>query len=156
MISYGQIIDNSFKELDSVAEKFENAFKQTSAQIEKTFENFSNIPMNVIKEEDGSRIYEIAAVGLAKEDIKVTIKSDKGSNFLCIKINTPEKSEEEKQAAASKYFYKKIKVLSGELPKIWLAPNLDVKATSLTLVNGLLTIRVPVKEEEKPVELTIE
>ena len=34
--------------------------------------------------------------------------------------------------------------------------NFDVEKTTKTVENGLLTIRIPVKEEEKPVEIEIQ
>jgi HSP20 family molecular chaperone IbpA len=36
-----------------------------------------------------------------------------------------------------------------------LPSNLDVKNTTKKVENGLLTIRIPVKEEEKPMEIEI-
>ena len=157
MIGYSQLLGNGFSEFDSVAEKITSAFNETAKSFDKAIDKLANLPMNIIKYEDGSEVIEVAAVGLTKDNIKLTIKPDNGSSYLYIKIVTPEKTEEEKAAEQNKeYLCRKIKTLSGELPRIWLAPTLDLKATTRTLENGLLTIRIPAKEEVAPVELTID
>lgn len=124
--------------------------------VDKTLEKVT-IPMNIYKDEDGTQVIEIAAVGLKKENIKLTIKVENGNSYLYIKSNVPEKSEEQKQTEEKRvYSIRKIKNLADLDVRIWLPNTLDIDNASRTLENGLLTIRIPMKEESKPRELTIE
>lgn len=124
--------------------------------VDKALEKVT-IPMNIYKDEDGTQVIEIAAVGLKKENIKLTIKVENGNSYLYIKSNVPEKSEEQKQTEEKRvYSIRKIKNLADLDVRIWLPNTLDIDNASRTLENGLLTIRIPMKEESKPRELTIE
>lgn len=124
--------------------------------VDKTLEKVT-IPMNIYKDENGTQVIEIAAVGLKKENIKLTIKVENGNSYLYIKSNVPEKSEEQKQTEEKRvYSIRKIKNLADLDVRIWLPNTLDIDNASRTLENGLLTIRIPMKEESKPRELTIE
>lgn len=152
MMSYG----NLFSDFDSVTKAMETAFNETGRIVDKTLEKVT-IPMNIYKDENGTQVIEIAAVGLKKENIKLTIKVENGNSYLYIKSNVPEKSEEQKQTEEKRvYSIRKIKNLADLDVRIWLPNTLDIDNASRTLENGLLTIRIPMKEESKPRELTIE
>lgn len=151
MVNYSQLFD-----FDSVTKAMETAFNESGRIIDKALEKVT-IPMNIYKEEIGTQVIEIAAVGLKKEDIKLTIKVENGNTYLYIKSNVPEKSEEQKQAEEKRvYSIRKIKNLADLDARIWLPNTLDIDKASRTLENGLLTIKIPMKEESKPRELTIE
>ncbi|MBO7692251.1 MAG: Hsp20/alpha crystallin family protein [Methanobrevibacter sp.] len=152
MVNYSQL----FNDFDSVTKAMETAFSETGRIVDKALEKVT-IPMNIYKEETGTQVIEIAAVGLKKEDIKLTIKVENGNTYLYIKSNVPEKSEEQKQAEEKRvYSIRKIKNLADLDARIWLPNTLDIDKASRTLENGLLTIKIPMKEESKPRELTIE
>ena len=152
MMSYG----NLFSDFDSVTKAMETAFNETGRIVDKALEKVT-IPMNIYKDENGTQVIEIAAVGLKKENIKLTIKVENGNSYLYIKSNVPEKSEEQKQTEEKRvYSIRKIKNLADLDVRIWLPNTLDIDNASRTLENGLLTIRIPMKEESKPRELTIE
>lgn len=149
MSSYSQIFANSLSEFDNA---IENTFNRVDKMIDKV-----NIPMNIYKNEDGTEVIEVAAVGLKKEDIKITFKSENGNNYLYIKSTVPEKTEEQKAIEAKRtYSFRKIKNLADLDVKIWLANSLDISNIKSSLEFGLLTITIPTKEEVQPVEITID
>lgn len=113
--------------------------------------------MNIYKEEDGTQVIEIAAVGLKKEDINISIKTENGQTYLYINSNVPEKTEEQKKAEEKRvYTIRKIKNLAYLDARIWLPSTLNVDEPKSSLVNGLLTIRFKMKEESKPKQITID
>ena len=139
-----------------VAAALLNALKVVGKTIDKAIEKV-NIPMNIYKNDDGSQVIEIAAVGLKKEDIKITIKSENGNSYLYIKSTVPEKTDEQKAAEEKRvYSVRKIKNLADLDVRIWLPATLDLKNIKRSLELGLLTITIPAKEEAQPIELTID
>ena len=96
---------------------------------------------------------------MGADEVKVTVKTESGKNTLTIKAQPKELSEDEKKAIESRNYVggiKKIKKATKlELSRL-IPSNLDVVKTTKKVENGLLTIRIPVKEEEKPVEIEIQ
>ena len=78
---------------------------------------------------------------------------------MSIKAQPKEITEEEKKAIENRNYaggIKKIKKATKlELSRL-IPSNLDIRKTTKKVENGLLTIRIPVKEEEKPVEIEVE
>ncbi len=152
MINYGQL----FSDFDSVASALESTFNSSNNLVNRITDKVY-IPMNIYKEEDGTQVIEIAAVGLKKEDIAMTIKTENGQTYLYIKSTVPEKSEEQKKAEEKRvYTIRKIKNLADLDARIWLPSTLNVDEPKSSLVNGLLTIRFKTKEEAKPRQITID
>ena len=70
MINYSQLLGDGFSEFDSAFNSIQNTLNGVGKTIDKAIEKV-NIPMNIYKNDDGSQVIEIAAVGLKKEDIKM-------------------------------------------------------------------------------------
>ena len=151
--NYNQLLGEGFRDFDRAFECIENQINNTANKVLDRV----TIPMDIFKEEDGTNIIQIAAVGLKKDNFKITIKSESGVTYLNIKTVVPEKSQDEKDKESKRqYRCKKIKLLSDLDISLTLPETLDYKNTTRTLEDGLLTIRIPAKEEMKPIELNIE
>lgn len=157
MYSFQLFPADPFGDFDATFKRITSAINKSNNQFEQIIDNSICLPINEYKEEDGTEVIEMAAVGLSLDNIKVTANIEDGISKLTIKIDRPEPSEDEKKTEENrKYTVQKIKFLKNDEYVITLPAKLDVKQAKRTLVNGLLTVRIPMKEEEKPVEITIE
>ena len=107
-------------------------------------------------DKDGNYVAELAVVGVDANDIKVTVKTEGGKKTLTIKIDAPETTDEQKAEIESRdWMNRKIKRFTKlELTRS-LANNLDVAKTTKTIDKGLLKVFIPIKEEEKPIEIEV-
>lgn len=146
-------MDNLFNIVESLFNDY--TLSQGFAPVERKFTPMVSIPLNMIKEEDESLTVEIAIPGKTKEDVKLTKEVIDGVNYVVFDLKEVEKSEDEKKAEeARKYIDRKIKVTKHCAIKV--PGNLDVTKLTAKVENGLLTIKIPVAEEAKPTEFTIE
>lgn len=138
--AFGTTLGNTFRDVPRINEKID-------------------FPIDQYTEADGTFVVEVAVVGMGADEVKVTVKTESGKNTLTIKAQPKELSEDEKKAIESRNYVggiKKIKKATKlELSRL-IPSNLDVLKTTKKVENGLLTIRIPVKEEEKPVEIEIQ
>lgn len=157
------MINNTFfnsplDEVDKLAEAVNNAFGTTFREIPSITEKI-DFPLDQYTEPDGTFVVEVAVVGMGADEVKVTVKTEGGRNTLSIKAQPKELTEEEKKAIEDRNYaggIKKIKKATKlELSRL-IPSNLDIRKTTKKVENGLLTIRIPVKEEEKPVEIEVE
>lgn len=155
MMTYNTLLGNSFDEFDRIANSLSSAFEKQQETIEKVIDTV-DFPLNQYTEKDGTMVFEVAVVGMKESDFKVTVKTEKNVTKLYIKSIIPELTDEQKQEIADRtYKFKKIKSMSKIDISLLLDKNLDIHKISKTVENGLLTIRIPIKEEEKPVEFEI-
>ena len=118
-----------------------------------------DFPIDIYTEADGTLVFEVAVVGMGADEVKVTVKKENGRNTLAIKAQPKELSDEDKKAIETRNYeggIKKIKKATKLEFSRLIPMNFDVEKTTKTVENGLLTIRIPVKEEEKPVEIEIQ
>ena len=157
------MINNTFfnsplDEVDKLAEAVNNAFGTTFRDIPSITEKI-DFPLDQYTEPDGTFVVEVAVVGMDADEVKVTVKTEGGRNTLSIKAQPKELTEEEKKAIEDRNYaggIKKIKKATKlELSRL-IPSNLDIRKTTKKVENGLLTIRIPVKEEEKPLEIEVE
>lgn len=157
------MINNTFfgsplDEVDKLAEAVNNAFGTTFREIPSITEKI-DFPLDQYTEPDGTFVVEVAVVGMDADEVKVTVKTEGGRNTLSIKAQPKELTEEEKKAIEDRNYaggIKKIKKATKlELSRL-IPSNLDIRKTTKKVENGLLTIRIPVKEEEKPIEIEVE
>lgn len=157
------MINNTFfnsplDEVDKLAEAVNNAFGTTFREIPSITEKI-DFPLDQYTEPDGTFVVEVAVVGMGADEVKVTVKTEGGRNTLSIKAQPKELTEEEKKAIEDRNYaggIKKIKKATKlELSRL-IPSNLDIRKTTKKVENGLLTIRIPVKEEEKPLEIEVE
>lgn len=102
---------------------------------------------NLYIEKDGTSVYEIACTGFDKDEISIEIE---GKNLIITGTRKEEDNSEERG-----YVYKKWTQKNFCVDAI-LKDCQDIEHISTSLKNGLLTIRVPLKEEEKPVKKVIQ
>lgn len=104
-----------------------------------------NYPYNIYQDNDsGDLIFDIACTGVKKEDITVEIE---GSTLRVAYTKTKENDSIE-------YVVRKIANRSFDLS--WkVSTRFELSEAVCKYVNGLLTIRIPIKETEKPVKLSI-
>lgn len=114
------------------------------------------VPMNIIREEDGSSTIEIAVVGKTAEDISVKGIVEDGKTFITINTIDKEKSEDEKAAEEKRtYTIRKIKGTGKLSIKLLIPDTFDLGNAKKTVENGLLTVKIPVAESAKPSEFDI-
>lgn len=158
------MINNKFfgfpiDEVDRLEEAVNNAFGTTCRDMLPSITKKIDFPLDQYTEPDGTFVVEVAVVGMGADEVKVTVKTEGGRNTLSIKAQPKEITEEEKKAIENRNYaggIKKIKKATKlELSRL-IPSNLDIRKTTKKVENGLLTIRIPVKEEEKPVEIEVE
>lgn len=153
---YNSMFDNNFSEFDSL----DNLVKAVNTTLSKTIKEAQvvNIPLDKYTNEDESLVIEIAVTGISKEDFKangkVTTQNKEGNNFLTVSYNKPK--TEEKEPVRNYIGQRKIKHMDNFTHSEYIAPTYDTNSAKVSLVDGLLTIVIPTKEEVKPVEFTIE
>ncbi len=105
----------------------------------------NSLPAVNISESETAYLLELAAPGLNKEDFKLNVQA----NRLVISAKKEEvKEQEEKTENAVKYTRKEFSFTNFQraftLPK-----NVDISKVEAAYTNGILTVSVPKKEEEK-------
>lgn len=145
-----------FEELEQLAKAATSAFGEPFVNIPKITDKI-DFPVDIFREKDGTFVIEAAVVGVKADQVKVTVKTENGRNTLTIKVNPTEMTEDEKKAFESRQ-YELRKIKKGAKLEInrLLPSNLDIRKTTKKVEDGLLTITIPVKEEEKPIEIEVE
>lgn len=158
MINTNSLFGNPVEAMQRLEQEVSNAFGQTYRDVPSVNTKI-DFPIDQYTEADGTFVTEVAVVGMGADEIKVTVKKENGKNTLTIKAQPKELSDEEKKAIESRNYeggIKKIKKATKlELSRV-IPSCFDVEKTTKKVENGLLTIRIPVKEEEKPVEIEIQ
>ena len=128
---------------------FKNFFDQASA-FETNVDRKINHPVDIIYTE-GALIFEIAAVGLNKKDIELSIEDE---TTLKVSYTKPTIESNDSDTDAGEYIHKGIAKRSFE-QKFRLEQYVDVKDAKLS--NGLLTISLvrEIPEERKPRQITL-
>lgn len=146
-------MDNLFNIVDSMFNEYWSTQGLTPVST-KAF-RATTIPVNMIKEEDESLTVEIAIPGKTKDDVTLKKEVIDGVDYVVFDLKEVEQTEEQKAAEEKrKYIDRKIKVTKHCAIKV--PSNLDVNKLTAKVENGLMTIKIPVAEEAKPVEFTIE
>jgi len=98
--------------------------------------------------EKDNLIFEMSVPGLTKNDIEILYEDEK----IIIKSKKAEKSENEIETDERKYFIKELK--HSSFLRSWHVPTSELDFTTRNiesmLENGILTVIVPIKKEEKP------
>jgi HSP20 family molecular chaperone IbpA len=123
---------------------FEEFFQNPEPYVKQTTNGY---PLtDIYKEEDGSQVIEMALAGFSKEDIlinteanKITISAD-GSKLKG-------QLAENRRRIAKRAFKKSFVDYHN---------TLDFGSSNATFENGLLRIQIPLREEVKPRQITIE
>lgn len=136
-----KLIDNLFLHF------FDEAFAEANRVTDKVA-----LPINIIREEDGSSTIEVAVVGKTADDLEVKGVTENGNTFLV--INT---KDTEKPAGEDKRTYTVRKIKGSKISiKVLVPSRLDLAKAVKTVENGLLTVKIPVaQQEEKPLEFNI-
>ena len=128
---------------------FKNFFDQASA-FQSNLETKINHPVDIILKDD-AMVFEIAAVGLKKEDIELQVED---GNCLKVSYTKPKIESNDSDLDAGDYIHKGIAKRSFDLG--WkISPKFDLTKISPAMENGLLTIEVPVTPESRPKTIKI-
>ena len=128
---------------------FKNFFDQASA-FQSNLETKINHPVDIILKEE-AMVFEIAAVGLKKEDIDLKVED---GNCLKVSYTKPKIESNESDVDAGEYIHKGIAKRSFDLG--WkISPKFDLTKIDAKMENGLLTISVPITEESRPKTIKI-
>ena len=97
-----------------------------------------NYPVDIY-EEDSGITFELAVVGVEKDDIEIQVQGDN------LRISYEKKDQDTERS----YIYKGIAKRSFDLA--WkVASKFDLSKLEATMDKGLLNIRVPLSEDKKP------
>lgn len=140
-IIMNKMIDNLFLHF------FDEAFTEANRVTDKVA-----LPMNIIREEDGSSTIEVAVVGKTEDDLEVKGITEDGNTFLVINTKEAEKPAEEDKRT---YTVRKIKGTDKLSIKILVPSHLDLSKAEKNIENGLLTVKIPVSEKSKTTEFMI-
>ena len=126
---------------------FDEAFAEANRVTDKVA-----LPLNIIREEDGSSTIEVAVVGKTEDDLEVKGVTEDGKTFLVINTKEAEKPAEEDKRS---YTVRKIKGADKLSIKILVPSRLDLTKAEKKVENGLLTVKIPTAEKPKTIEFAI-
>ena len=134
---------------------FFNFFDEAFAEANKVTDKVA-LPLNIIREEDGSSTIEVAVVGKSEDDLIVKGITEDGKTFLTIESKEAEVSDDQKKAEEKReYTIRKIKGTGKLSIKAFIPSRLDLSKATKKVENGLLTIKIPVAEAAKSLEFEI-
>jgi len=122
---------------------FRNLFNAES-QFAPALQSKQPHPVNIFYDDKGLH-FEVACTGLTKKEVDINIEGD----ILKISYKKPE-TEEFHEGTIYNGLSKKSFNLGYKI-----APKFDLSTTEAELVNGLLTIFVPLAEDAKPKSIKI-
>ncbi len=105
----------------------------------------NSLPAVNISESETAYLLEFAAPGLNKEDFKLNVQA----NRLVISAKKEAVKEQEEKAENSVKYTRKEFSFTDFQRAFTLPKNVDVSKVEATYTNGILTVSVPKKEEEK-------
>lgn len=124
-------------------------YPQTNDVVKATVE--SPLAFNLITDSDKEVTLELAMAGVKKENLKIT-KKGRIFTITCVGTKSDDDKKDEKKVAILR---KGLKVPSTENVESYFSvpEQFDVDKAKFNYEDGLLTIVVPLKEEEKPSEI---
>jgi HSP20 family molecular chaperone IbpA len=134
--------------------------------------DLNTVPCNIFVDKNGDKIVEVAVPGKTKENVSVKVGGTLQKNtaafryltankvlpdatLLRIEVKAPVDADKEYAEARRKGIVR-IKGMTSMTFSVPVENIYDLKNAKPKVENGLLTIRIPKKPEETPVELTIE
>lgn len=102
-------------------------------------------PADIYEDQEGDLVFELATAGYKEEEISIKFEDD----YLKLSI-TPSKTEETR-----KYLQKGIKKCEVKSKYFVPAVKYDASLAEAKLLDGILTIRIPIREAAKPREVKI-
>jgi len=139
-------------------EDFFRPFRELQREIDRIFEEFFRspevkpvteafVPDMDVYETDGEVVVELEVPGLERKDIKITVEE----NVLKI---SGEKKLERDQKGKNYYIYERC---AGKFERALRLPDyVDVEKIKAEYKNGVLTVRLPKKEERKKKVIEVE
>ena len=124
-------------------------YPQTNDVVKATVE--SPLAFNLINDSDKEVTLELAMAGVKKENLKIT-KKGRIFTITCIGTKSDDDKKDEKKVAILR---KGLKVPSTENVESYFSvpEQFDVDKAKFNYEDGLLTIVVPLRDEEKPSEI---
>jgi len=131
--------NNFVKQVSDWAGKFENEVSEKAKDYYQTQGGFKP-PMDII-EMDKYYILEIELPGIAKDNVSIKVGED---NILSLTGNKVKSTKDDIISLRHERRYGEFK-RSVQLPD-----NIDINQISATLQNGILTLKISMKEPETP------
>ena len=127
------------REMNDIFKVFEDLFPDLSAS--KFVTGFQGAPIaDVLMDESGNLKYEIAVTGLEPKDIDISIEDG------CLTVSAEVKEE----GSDKEWKYVHHKLVRKSFQKSFTIPKqADIEKITADISNGLLSISIPLKEEEK-------
>lgn len=133
----------AFELLEAVMDAMEPVQKVPKAIIAGSFP-----PTNLLREADGTLLYEFAVAGYKKEEIDLEFKDDQ----LILTLNPEERKVEE----GVKLIQKGIRSTKSRQVAYVPSTKYAVSKASSSLADGILSVRIPINEESKPIKVRIQ
>jgi len=124
---------------------FRNLFKADGVFQPTTFENKQPHPLDIYYDDEGLH-FEVACTGLTKKDVILNIEGD----ILEVSYKKPEDKGDNFEG----YIYHGLSKKSFDL-RYKIAPKFDLSITEAEMLDGLLTIFIPLADEAKPKSIKI-
>lgn len=123
---------------------FRNAFDAQSVFTPTVTKKEVGYPLNM-KYDDNGFVIEIAAIGVDRKDVEITVQND----VLSVEYKKPEEKEES-------YTYKYRGITNKSFRFDWkISSQLDIESVKPKLEGGLLTLYIPIKPESKAKKIAI-
>ena len=144
--TFNTMIDNLFAPTSMFEKAFDDMFNNEFFKPTRWAKESSIYPMNVVNvKKDGKTVakrLEYALAGFEKNEIKLSLKND----ILTIEAEHKQEADENETTEYNGISYKKM-TLSYSL-----MDNADQDKITSKFNNGLLSITIPLKKEEEPVD----
>ena len=128
---FSEVFDNLFADQRSL----DNAIKSST----------KGYPVaDIYRDDDGSTILEFALAGFARDELSIDVQPDKRT----ITVTGNAKTESQKRSRIARRNFTRTYVNYDD--------NLDLPKTHAHFENGLLTLKVPQRDEVKPLSIDIE
>jgi len=108
----------------------------------------TNYPMDMWEDENGLHI-EMVTVSATKDEIKIETKDNNILKLVCNRVKVDKAVEDKKN-----YYVKKISRKDFEL-EIKIQSKFDIDKLVANMKDGLLSIDIPIKPENKPKQIKI-
>jgi HSP20 family protein len=147
MIRWSNDLYNPFSEFDQLQDQVNKLFNGARGfESRGLFDRTVSPAVDVTEDKDGFTVY-CDLPGISNEELDINVAKD----ILTIKGEKKESHKKDKEAKT----YRK-ETWEGKFQRTLALPaSVDTDKTDATLKNGILTIRLPKREEVKPKQITV-
>ena len=126
-----------------VEDVYDSFFSEFTNHLRTTTQGYP--VADIYREKDGSTVLEFALAGFKRSEMSIDVQPDRRAiTVSCAVVNDEENT---KRSRIARRNFKKTYVNYDN--------NLDLTRTQANFENGLLTVRVPLREEVQPISISI-